>query len=83
MGIEACVLKLHSTRLLMRWYTRSGRFMALHPERWDYGDADVPSALTEDMAAHQEARAAQKKARHREKEKVQQHAFASDQSCAQ
>ena len=51
----------------------AGRFMALHPEQWDYSAAGVPSALTEDMAAHQEARAAQKKARHREKEKVRQH----------
>jgi len=44
--------------------------MALNPERWDYGAAGVPSALTEDMAAHQEARDAEKKARHRAKEKV-------------
>ena len=44
--------------------------MALNPERWDYSAAGVPSALTDDMAAHQEARDAEKKARHRAKEKV-------------
>ena len=44
--------------------------MASNPERWDYSAAGVPSALTEDMAAHQEARDAEKKARHRAKEKV-------------
>ena len=46
------------------------RFMAQNPERWDYSAAGVPSALTEDMAAHQDARDAEKKARHRAKEKV-------------
>ena len=46
------------------------RFMASKPDRWDYSAAGVPSALTEDMAAHQEARDAEKKARHRAKEKV-------------
>ena len=39
--------------------------MADSPERWDYQAAAVPSALTEDMAAHQDARAAEKKAKQR------------------
>lgn len=39
--------------------------MAAEPERWDYEAAAFPSALTEDMAAHQEARAAEKKAKQR------------------
>ena len=49
---------------------RCRRFMAQCPERWDYSAAAIPSALTQDMAAHQEARAADKKARHRAKEKA-------------
>jgi len=34
-----------------------GRYMAAHPDAWDYTAAAIPSALTEEMEAHQEARA--------------------------
>lgn len=33
------------------------RHMAAHPEQWDYSRAAIPSALTDEMAQHQEARA--------------------------
>lgn len=33
------------------------RYMAAHPGRWDYSQAGIPSALTEEMEQHQEARA--------------------------
>ena len=39
--------------------------MAAQPQRWDYQQAGVPSALTKDMEAHQDARAAEKKAKQR------------------
>ena len=32
------------------------RFMAAEPGRWNYAGADIPSALTPDMEAHQAAR---------------------------
>ena len=34
-----------------------GRYMAAHPDAWDYSAAAIPSALTEEMERHQEARA--------------------------
>jgi hypothetical protein len=33
------------------------RHMAAHSEQWDYTRAAIPSALTDEMAQHQEARA--------------------------
>lgn len=39
--------------------------MASCPLAWDYSAAAIPSALTEDMEQHQEARAAEKKAKQR------------------
>lgn len=39
--------------------------MASCPLAWDYIAAAIPSALTEDMEQHQEARAAEKKAKQR------------------
>ena len=34
------------------------RHMAKHPDQWDWAAAEVPSALTDEMEAHQEARKA-------------------------
>jgi len=45
------------------------RFMAAQPDAWDYTAAGIPSALTDEMERHQEARAAEKKARQKAKEK--------------
>ncbi|KAG2450545.1 hypothetical protein HYH02_005046 [Chlamydomonas schloesseri] len=42
------------------------RFMAQHPDRWDYSTSGIPSALTEEM----EAAAAAKKAAHKAKLKA-------------
>ena len=44
------------------------RFMAASPLTWDYDAATIPSALTDDMEQHQEARAAEKKAKQRVRE---------------
>ena len=33
------------------------RHMAANPDMWDYSAAAIPSALTDDMERHQEARA--------------------------
>ena len=30
--------------------------MAKHPDKWDWAAADVPSPLTDEMEAHQEAK---------------------------
>lgn len=32
------------------------RFMAQHPDTWDYAAADVPSPLTEEMEAAQQSK---------------------------
>lgn len=46
------------------------RFMAQNPDKWDYAVAQVPSALTDEMANEQESKKAAKKAKQREKERA-------------
>ena len=46
------------------------RFMAEHPDRWDYQASQIPSALTPEMEGAQEAKKAEKKAKQRERERA-------------
>lgn len=46
-----------ASKLCHALLTSLRRFMAAHPERWDYSQTAIPSALTEEMEQYQEARA--------------------------
>ncbi|KAK9810990.1 hypothetical protein WJX73_003812 [Symbiochloris irregularis] len=54
------------------------KYMAAHPDQWEWGSSGVPSALTPELQAHQAAKQAEKKARQREREKEKKRVAAQD-----
>lgn len=58
------------------------RYMAAHPGAWDYAAAQIPSALTDEMADEQESKKAAKKAKQRERERARKAAAQEKRSAA-
>ncbi|KAK9810484.1 hypothetical protein WJX72_011395 [[Myrmecia] bisecta] len=58
------------------------RFMACEPAKWDYAAAAVPSPLSEELEAQQQAKQAEKKARQKEKERERKAAAAERKKAA-
>ena len=56
------------------------RFMAQHPDRYDYGAAKIPSALTEDMEKERKAKMAEKKKALKKAKKQREKVKATDES---
>mmetsp|Transcript_6326 Transcript_6326/g.13979 ORF Transcript_6326/g.13979 Transcript_6326/m.13979 type:complete len:643 (+) Transcript_6326:35-1963(+) len=58
------------------------RYMAAAPDRWDYSSARIPSPLTDDMEAAQQAKKAEKKAQQKAKEKERKTASEAKKKAA-
>lgn len=59
------------------------RFMAQHPDRWDYSTSGIPSPLTEEMEAAQQAKKAAHKAKLKAKDAERKAASAEERKRAE